>query len=193
MALRRTEPSVGQQLAQIVVVVALIGAGGDEIEAARRPFIDRELGAHAAARREQMAERDAAHLLRDAVGEDRVEPVARARSRHLHLGEGRHVLQRRHCSSRCGIPRRRRGNSWSGGTTTSRRCGHPPWAEHDCGWCSTSGLVELAPWSAHSPSARTSPAAPSHRPSRTPRPAPSCGHRQGVRFSGRAAARSSSG
>ena len=67
-----------QQLLQDVVVVALPGAGGDEIEALRRRSVDGELGADAAVRRQEMAEADAADLLRDAVGEDRIRARLRA-------------------------------------------------------------------------------------------------------------------
>ena len=85
--------SIGRtELPQIVMVVALIGTSGDEIEATRRPLKDGKLRTHAAARGELMAKCDAAHLLRDLVGENGLEPFTGTRARHFHLGEGRHVL-----------------------------------------------------------------------------------------------------
>ena len=52
------------------MVMALVGAGGDEIETPRRPLINRELGAHSAKLCEQMAQRDAPHLFWNAVGKN---------------------------------------------------------------------------------------------------------------------------
>ena len=83
----------GRELAQHVMVVAFERACGDEIECARRILVDGELAEHAAARREEVGERDAAARLGHAVGEDAFKPRARARPRHLHLGERRHVLK----------------------------------------------------------------------------------------------------
>src|SRR6185312_13465451 len=82
----------GQELPEHVMIVSLQRPGGDEIELARRPLVDCELGTHAAAMGEQVAERYAPLLLRNAVGENRIEPVARARPADQSLGEGRHVL-----------------------------------------------------------------------------------------------------
>ncbi len=92
--LLQTDGAVARrELAQVVVVVRLIGAGRDEIEATRCPFIDGEFGAHAAMLRQHVAERDAAALLRDRIGEDRFQPGAGAGAGDFHLGEGRHVEQ----------------------------------------------------------------------------------------------------
>ena len=82
------------ELAQRIMVMPLICTGGYEVEAPRSPFIDRELSAHAAPWCQEMTQRNAALLLRDLVGENGFEPVAGTRTRHFHLGEGRHVLDR---------------------------------------------------------------------------------------------------
>ena len=71
--------------------MALERAGGDQVVAALAHLVDGELGAHAAPRREQVAEVHAADLLRDAVRQDRIEPRLRARSGDEAFGEGRHV------------------------------------------------------------------------------------------------------
>ena len=64
----------GQRLAQIVVVMALEGARRNQVVAVLARLVDGEFGAYAATRRQHVAKRDAADLLRDAVGENAVEP-----------------------------------------------------------------------------------------------------------------------
>ena len=68
------------QLHQHIVVMGFIGSGRNQIEATRLPLIDREFGADAAMLGEQMAQRNAATLLGNGIGEDRVEPCPSARA-----------------------------------------------------------------------------------------------------------------
>ena len=59
---------------QVVAVVALAGAGADDVEVVVAEPRDRELGADAALLRQRMAQRDAAGLHRHLVRDERVEP-----------------------------------------------------------------------------------------------------------------------
>ena len=82
-----------QQLLQVVVVVRARARRPRRDRSRRGSPVDGELRAHAAVLGQQVAERDAPDLLRDAVGEERVEPGLGARPGDLAFGEGRHVLQ----------------------------------------------------------------------------------------------------
>src|ERR1700733_4611734 len=75
----------------MIAVVAFGGAGAHHVVVLVGKLGDRKFAANATAPCECMAERDAAWLRRNFVGDEGIEPLFRAGTGHLMLGEGREV------------------------------------------------------------------------------------------------------
>ncbi len=88
----QADRAVGRQQAlEVVAVVALGGAGADDVVVVLAKLGDRELGADAAALGQCVAQRDPPGLGRHLVGDQVVEPGLGARAGDLVLGERRQV------------------------------------------------------------------------------------------------------